>query len=145
VSLTRFSVLKVADATPTEFTDRSLYLQLQGRDQRVKLRYRKIHAIAVGAVHGLGPAPVVLIDLLLNWKDLDAEELHIVRLRGDRLDPGHLVPAAPASDGVRAFIAELLARVRATNLPDRNSARGRPFREFDSLEAYQREVLQVEG
>jgi membrane associated rhomboid family serine protease len=145
VSLTRFSVLKIAEGIPTDLQERSLYLRLEGQEQKVKLRYRKVHAIAVGAVHGLGSAPVVVIDLLLNWNDLEAEDLRIVRLRGDRFDPRDLLPSAPVSDGLRPFISLLLKRTRAAPLPDRESARGRPFREFESLESYQREVLQVEA
>jgi membrane associated rhomboid family serine protease len=145
VSMTRFSTAKVVEAAPTLLADRRLHLR-RGGESDARIGYRRINAVAVGEVQGLAEKPIVLIDLLLNWSDLDADELRVLRLRSDGFEPSLLLPSASdASQALGKFVEELLARSRAKPLPDRDSACGRPFREFESLDAYQREVLQVEG
>ena len=97
------------------------------------------------AVGNLGPKPVLLIDLILNWMSLSDEPLRIIRLRGDRFDPRKLAPehAAPV-DALRAIVERLLRDSKATPLPDLQSAKGLPFAGFDDLETYHRDVLMVD-
>ena len=97
-------------------------------------------------MRGLSARPVVVVDLALNWTEVDGDVLQLVRLRSDRFDPRALVPdATDAMAAFRALLAALLDRTGAVALPDPDAARGTPFRSFDDLAGYQREVLQVDG
>jgi hypothetical protein len=102
--------------------------------------------VSLAAVQGLGPKPVVLIDLLLAGPQPGAEPLPLVRLRSDQYDPRKLISSAAGPlEALLALAEELLKRTRAAALPDAESARGRPLRRFDSLEAYSREVLRADS
>jgi membrane associated rhomboid family serine protease len=108
--------------------------------------YAKIQAIAVGAVSGLSEKPVLVIDLVMNWNDVAAEQVQVLRLRSDGFDVRALMPQATNSvEAFRALLEQLLARTGAAPLPDRNSARGRPFSTHADLADYDRVVLQVGG
>ncbi len=43
----------------------------------------------------------------------------------------------------QSLLDEMIGKSEAVPLPDPESARGRPFRSFNSLDEYQREVLGV--
>jgi len=106
--------------------------------------YTKIQALAVAAVAGLANKPVLVIDVLMNWNDVAAEQLQVLRMRSDRFDVKGLMPQATSSaDAFRALLEQLLARTGAVPLPDRNSVRGRPFSTHADLADYERAVLQV--
>jgi hypothetical protein len=137
--------LEAIFAVPTEFDADGLCITAStGAKKRV--RWDRIAAISVAAVSNLGPKPVIMVDLILNWMSLADEPLRIIRLRGDRFDPRRLAPehAAPV-DALRAVIARLLRESNATPLPDLASAKGLPFAGFDGLESYHRDVLMVDG
>jgi hypothetical protein len=133
---TRFSEVKAMEAAPKELAADSIELRMDdGRHGRIE--YAKIQAVAVAEVAGLAAKPVVLVDLVLNWRADDGGPLRVVRMRGDRFgSPGD------AADP-RAFLAKLLARVEAPALPDSGSALGHPFRFYGDVDSYQREVLQA--
>jgi hypothetical protein len=116
-------------------------------ERRVLLAWPKVQALAVAGVRDLGPKPVLLLDLLLNWNDLEGEgPLKLVRLRSDGFDARRLVSGAPSqTEALRLVAALVLERSGATPLPDAEGARGRPFRVYDAVAAYEREVLQVAG
>ena len=79
-----------------------------------------------------------------NSNDPGEGPLHVVRLRSDAFDVRSVMPqAARAVDGFRALQEQLLARSGAVPLPDLDAVRGRPFREYDDIDDYQRETLQV--
>ncbi len=70
--------------------------------------------------------------------------LRVLRMRSDAFDARTLEPAETGEvEAFRAFLAKLLTRSNAIPLPDFESARGVHLHGFESLEAYQREVLQV--
>jgi hypothetical protein len=131
-------------AVPTGFDDEGLNIVAAGGAKK-RVRYDRIVALSVVAVGNLGPKPVLLIDLILNWMSLADEPLRIIRLRGDRFDPRKLAPeqAAPV-DALRAVVERLLRASKATPLPDLQSAKGLPFAGFDDLETYHRDVLMVD-
>jgi hypothetical protein len=65
-----------------------------------------------------------------------------MRMRSDAFRARQLVTgAANPLEAMRALLAELLARSGAVPLPDVSGARGTPFREFASVDAYQAAVL----
>ncbi len=137
--------LEAIFAVPTEFDADGLYITASNGAKK-RVRYNRIAAISVVAVSHLGPKPVILVDLILNWMSLADEPLRIIRLRGDRFDPRALAPehAAPV-DALRAIIARLLRESNATPLPDLASAKGHPFAGFDGLASYHRDVLMVDS
>ena len=110
--------LEAIFAVPTEFDAEGVCITASNGAKK-RVRYDRIAAISVVAVSGLGPKPVILVDLILNWMSLADEPLRIIRLRGDRFDPRRLAPdhAAPV-DALRAIIARLLRESNATPLPD---------------------------
>jgi hypothetical protein len=114
--------------------------------QKKLVRYERIEAVAVAAVHGFAAKPVILVDLVLNWMTPKHETLRVIRMRGDQFDPRRLLAdqTSPA-EALRAFVKTVLDRSRATALPDLEAALGRPFASFQELAIYQRAVLFVEG
>jgi hypothetical protein len=131
-------------AVPTGFDAEGLSI-LAAKGAKKRVRYDRIVALSVVAVSNLGPKPVILLDLILNWMSLADEPLRVIRLRGDRFDPRQLAPghAAPV-DAMRAVVERLLRASKATPLPDLQSAKGLPFAGFDDLETYHRDVLMVD-
>jgi hypothetical protein len=139
----RFSNVKITEAMPTRLLDEGIGLQVPG-GRRVRVEYGKIEAVSVAEIWGLALHPVVVIDLLLNWSEGSDPTLRVVRLRSDGFDPRMVMAAPPDEDeALRSFLSELLARSRAIQLPDPDSALGVRLRAFDELEIYEREVLQV--
>lgn len=137
--------VKVVDAVPVAIEDDALSFQhAAGRSAR--LAYGRIQAIAVAAVEGLAEKPVLLVDLLLNWRATDDGPLRIVRLRSDAFDVRTLVPEhrERPMEAFRALVDRLLERSGADPLPGPDAARGRPFARFRDPVAYHRGVLQVD-
>lgn len=132
-------------AVPTAFDAEGLCI-VASNGAKKRVRYDRIVALSVAAVSNLGPKPVIILDLILNWMSLADEPLRIIRLRGDRFDPRRLAPehAAPV-DALRAIVEKLLRASKATALPDLQSAKGLPFAGFDDLETYHRDVLMVDA
>ena len=139
----RFADTKVTEAAPKGLDDKGVLVALAGGGSG-RIAFEKIQAVSVAAVGGLGPKPIVLVDLLLNWNALEEPALRVVRMRSDRFDPRALAPGAPSPlEGLRAFLRDLLARSGAAALPDPDGARATPLRSFADLATYQREALEV--
>jgi membrane associated rhomboid family serine protease len=135
--------VRAAGAVPLSLGEDELMIYVSGKGPS-KLAYSRIKAVSLAAVRGLGPKPVVLLDLLLSHPEPGEGPLLLVRLRSDEYDPRKLVPsAAGALEALLALAEELLKRTRGVPLPDEAAARGRPLRKFDTLEAYSREVLRA--
>jgi hypothetical protein len=136
--------LEAVTATPVELAEDALFVEVSGGTKR-PLAHRRIDAIAVAAVEGLGAKPVIVIDLVLNWMSLTDEPLRVIRLRSDRFDPRRLMPEAQQPlDALRAFAQRLLEASDATPLPDQQSVLGMPFAAFRSMESYHRDVLMAD-
>jgi membrane associated rhomboid family serine protease len=144
-SVARFFGVKVVEVALDRLASEGVSLRrVSGGSGLVS--YSKIQAIAVGAVSGLSDKPVLVIDLVMNWNDVAAEQVQVLRLRSDGFDVRALMPQAPNSiEAFRALLEQLLARTSATSLPDRSSARGRPFSAHADLADYERVVLQSDG
>jgi hypothetical protein len=139
----RFVETKVSEGVPEALLEDAIALALPG-GRRGRLAYAKVEALAVAEVRGLAIHPVVLVDAVLNWKESEEPVLRVLRMRSDAFDARNLGwGEAGEVEAFRAFLAELLKRSNAIPLPDFESARGVHLRDFESLEAYQREVLQV--
>lgn len=143
-SVARFVNVKVAEVVPDRLAADGISLRkVSGASGLVA--YAKIQAIAVGAVSGLADKPVLVIDLVMNWNDVAAEQVQVLRLRSDGFDVRTLMPQASSPvEAFRAVLEQLLARTGAIPLPDRGSVRGRPFSTHADLADYERVVLQVD-
>jgi hypothetical protein len=139
----RFIEIKLSLGVPEGLPEDGMALALpDGR--KARLAYDKIEALAVTEVRGLAIHPVVVVDVVLNWKESGASVLRVLRMRSDAFNALALKPdEGDEIEAFRAFLADLLTRSNAIPLPDIESARGMHLHDFESLEAYQREVLQV--
>jgi hypothetical protein len=138
-------VLDAVAAIPIELKAEGLEIQTR-QGQKKLVRFERIEAVAVAFVLGIGPRPVILLDLVLNWMTTRSEMLRVIRMRGDQFDPRKLVAGeASAGEAFRALVNTLLDRSNAVALPDREAALGQPFASFEELAFYQRAVLLVEG
>ncbi len=144
VDLRSARTLDAVVAVPLELADEGIEIQtLDGKKKLV--RYERVEAAAVSAVHGLATKPVLVLDLVLNWKAPASETLRVIRLRGDRYDPRRFFPGhASAVDALRSIVKIVLERSGAAPLPDAESAEGRPFASFDAVDTYHRQVLLAE-
>jgi len=137
--------LLALDAVPLECGGDGVRVVLVKTGAKKLVPYQSIDAVAVSAVQGFGPKPVILVDLVLNWMTTTNEKLRVVRLRGDKFDPRDLVPGIDSpSEALRSFLDLLFERSAATPLPDPAAAHGRPFASFSNLADYHRTVLRVE-
>jgi hypothetical protein len=136
--------VKVVEVVPQRIGEDGLELRrLTGGSGRVA--YTKIQALAVAAVTGIADKPVLVVDLVMNWNDVAAEQVQVIRFRSDRFDVRTLMPQASSPvEAFRAVLEQLLARTGAAPLPDRGSLRGRPFSTHASLADYEQVVLQVD-
>jgi membrane associated rhomboid family serine protease len=130
----------VSEAVPRAVEAELLRIEVAGQGQ-TGLSYTRLRAVAVAGVHGLGPKPVVLIDLLVDGAGTEGP-LRVIRLRSNRFDPRRLAPGVDgALDALRWLVQELLSRSDAQPLPDPDGAAARPVRIFRSLEEYHEQVL----
>jgi hypothetical protein len=131
----------VIEAVPLEFGAERLELAQTG-GKRGHVDYRRIDAVSAGAVRGLAEKPVIVIDLVLNWTEIESSHLRVIRLRSDTFDATPFAPgAARPLDAFRKIAEMLLGRSRGIALPDSESAQGRPFRIYEDLATYHRDVL----
>jgi membrane associated rhomboid family serine protease len=138
--------LTALEAVPLQCDDDGVHVSVTKSGAKKLVPYQNIDAVAVAGIQGLGPKPVIVVDLVLNWMTTAKEQLRVVRLRADQFDPRTLTPGVDSpADALRRFLARVIAAAGATPLPDAPSAQGRPFATFPSLEDYQRTVLLVEG
>lgn len=113
--------------------------------RRVVIGLAQIEAIAVAEVRGLAESPVVVVDLLLNWREAGDGPLRAVRLRSDGLGPcGQETSVEDPGAALRGLLARLMERSRAIPLPDPDAALGLMIPAYASLAEYEREVLKVE-
>ncbi len=139
----RFPNVRVASAVPISLGEEALEVYVSGKGPS-RLAYGRITAVSLAAVRGLGPKPVVLVDLLLSGPQPGPEPLALVRLRSDQYDPRKLLASSASPlKALLELVEELLKRTRGVPLPDAAAGRGQPLRMFDSLEAYSAEVLRA--
>ena len=104
----------------------------------------KVQGVAVAEVAGIADVPVVVIDLLMDFRSDEDTPLRVVRLRADEFDPLALMPEeADSSGALQAFLSKLMEHTHAVPLPDPEAALGLVVPHFDSLDAYEQQVLQV--
>lgn len=135
--------LKAVAAIPVTEDDDWIEIDADGRGKS-RLPLHRIQAIGIGAVDGLGPRPVLVIDFVLNWAGDAAEPLKSIRVRSDRFDPTAFSPdAANPLEALTHWIGCLESRTAATCLPNREILVG-AFGRFPDLATYERDVLLAE-
>ncbi len=127
----------VVSAAPVVLESGSLVLEIESGGFR-SVPYSAVSVVSVAGVSGLGPRPVVIVDVFATDPANSESGRCIYRLRGDRFDPRRLVsdekdPLA----ALRSFLEQILERTQARALPDPAAARANPVKVFESLEAYQ--------
>ncbi|CAM9568238.1 unnamed protein product [Discosporangium mesarthrocarpum] len=135
--------LKAVAAIPVGAGDDWIEIDAEERGKS-RLPLHRIQAIAIGAIDGLGPRPVLVIDFVLNWREDASEPLKSIRLRSDRFDPLAFSPgAAHPLEALTRWVGALEAKTGATCLPTRDVLAG-TFGRFADLAAYERHVLLAE-
>jgi len=127
----------VVSANPIALESGSLVVEIES-DAFRSVPYPAVSVVSVAGVGGLGPRPVVIVDVFATDPANSESGLCIYRLRGDRFDPRRLVPyEKDPLAALRSFLEQILERTQARPLPDPAAARANPVKLFESLEAYQ--------
>jgi membrane associated rhomboid family serine protease len=128
------------DAVPRRIEADGIHLEVAGAGE-MGLAFPRLRGVSVAGVHGLGPKPVVLIDLLVDGAGSE-QPLRVLRLRSDRFSPRRLFPEAGGSlDALRRLVQLVLSRCDARPLPDAEGAAARPVRVYDSVDEYHAAVI----
>ncbi len=133
--------LQVMEAIPRSIDTEVLTIDVNGETRRLPLD--RVEAVAVGGVRREEGRQELVVDLMLDPPWSDRHSLRVVRLVSTAFDPRKLAQGESQMDAFRTLIDQMIDGSGAAPLPDPESARGRPFRSFDSLSEYQREVLGV--
>ncbi|MBW2540717.1 MAG: rhomboid family intramembrane serine protease [Deltaproteobacteria bacterium] len=132
-----FPCESVVSATPVTLESGSLVLELESGGFS-SVAYPAVSVVSVAGVGGLGPKPVVIVDVFAADPANTNAELCIYRLRCDRFDPRRLVvDEKDPLVALQSFLKQILARTQARPLPDPAGACANPVKLFESLEAYQ--------
>ena len=138
-----FVDLKCVPAKPTGLSEKMLFVQTEG-GRRSGIKLDNVQAVAVVEVDRITDVPVVIVDLLMNVRNDDDTPLRIARLRTDEFDPLALMPEESDSGAaLQVFLGKLMEYTHAIPLPDPEAALGLVVPRFDSLDAYEQQVLQV--
>jgi tetratricopeptide (TPR) repeat protein len=134
---------KVIEGVPLGIGEEALEVEIDGRGVG-RIPYSRIEALAVAAVSGLSARPVLVMDLVLNWKADPAEPFKLIRIKGNLFDPLSLAPEAESPlHALKEIIAAIADRSGAECLPDSAAVAGDPFRRFQDLAEYERVILGV--
>ena len=133
--------LQVMEAIPQALDEETLTIQVGGETRRLALD--RVEAVAVGGVRMEGGRQVLVLDLMLDAPWSDRHSLRVVRLLSTAFDPRTLASGENPTAAFQSLLDEMIGKSGAAPLPDPESARGRPFRSFNSLDDYQREVMGV--
>ena len=126
---------KGTHASGTQLDDASISL-CGNSGESFELAYGDISVISAAEVAGEAELPVLLIDLILNWKRADAEPLESIRLEGTALDPRTVVgDGVSLAEAYRAFLGEVIGASSPILLPSEEGARGQRMRMFSRIEA----------
>jgi hypothetical protein len=131
--------LNVVESVPMSLKGSGLMVNISGIVEQIDLH--ALQAVAVGVVVREDGKSVAVMDLMLEPPGADSEQANTFRIFGDSFDPRMFFDGEDAMVALRSFMVHVLETSLATPLPDWESARGQPFRLFQSVEEYEREVL----
>jgi len=133
--------LRSVEITPVELAVDGLVAWEVAGEQRTRVHYRAIEAIAAAEVAGLAEAGVIVVDLVLRATRAGRPRSSL-RIRSDAFDPATLFPdRTDAGQALRALLSELLDRSGAVPLPDPDSALALRPQRFESLAAFEAATL----
>ena len=132
--------IKAIEAVPVQATEEWIEIDAVGGRGKSKLPLARLQAISIAAVDGLGPRPVLVMDLVLNWVATD-EPMKSIRVRSDRFDPMRFAPGASNPlEALTRWVGAIERASDATCLPAQAILDGR-FTRHASLADYEREIL----
>ncbi len=126
---------------PRRLDGRTLEVEVDGKRHVIDLA--TVQVIAVCGIARAAQKPVVLVDLLLDSPWGDRPKLRAIRMTSDTFDPRLLVGGDDGMQAFQTWLDRLFEISEAVPLPDPNSARGKPFRSFSTIDAYEKEVLGI--
>jgi hypothetical protein len=141
ISAPRRHSLQLIEAVPKRFDGEALVIEIDQQPRRMGLA--RIQAVGVGGIRPEGESSYLIVDLLLDPPWGDNETLRVVRLLSNSFDPRGLVAASSPMEAFQKLLETVLNISEAVPLPDPESAMGRPFRSFASIEQYEADVLNV--
>ncbi len=133
--------LYVTDSVPMSLDGHTLTVDVAGILQQIDLH--TLQAVAVGIVAREQAKSVAVMDLLLDPPGAGSDLVRSFRIFGDTFDPRAFFPGDDQLTAFRAMAVHVLDVSLASPLPDWETARGQPFRAFQSLADYERKVLGV--
>jgi len=126
---------------PRRLEGRTLEVEFDGKRRGIDLS--TIQVIAVCGISRAAEKPVVLVDLLLDSPWGDRPKLRVIRMTSNLFDPRQLVGGDDAMVAFQTLLERLLELSEAVPLPDPDAARGKPFQSFSTIDAYEKEVLDI--
>jgi len=133
--------LQVMEAVPTGLVDNAMILEVGGQSRR--MRFDQVQAVGVGGVKRDNQRPYLVVDLLLDPPWSERPRLRVLRLASTGFDPRGLVGGTDSLAAFRRLLELIINGSEAVPLPDPDAARGTPFRTYESLRSYEREVLGI--
>jgi len=134
--------LKIMRAVPTRLAEGSLFVKAGDKDRN--LPFDQIKAVAVAGIKGEpGARPFLVVDVLLDPPWDEQEELRAVRILSGDYDPRLMFGGNDLMAAYKKFLYAFLMACHAVPLPDADTARGRPFRVFNTLREYEERILHV--
>jgi len=126
---------------PRRLDGQTLEVELDGKRHAIDLA--TVQVIAVCGITRAAEKPVVLVDLLLDSPWGDRPNLRVVRMTSNTFDPRQLVGGDDPMVAFQVLLDRLFEVSEAVPLPDPDAARGKPFRSFSTVDAYEKEVLDI--
>lgn len=133
--------LAVQEWMPLAIEASALLLRdVQGQKQRILVS--NVQAVTFAAVRGLSEKPIVLIDIVLNWRAEKTEPLQVLRLRSDQFNAKVLRPSeASPLQALHKAMTDLVQNANATPLPSAEICKAAAPKVYASLAQYHEEVL----
>jgi len=140
----RFPESSITEGVPRAINADGLCVTVGG-DQETNFAIERIRAVSVVGVRGLGPKPIVLVDVLVDGGGL-TRPLSVIRLRSDQFDPRRLIGQdVKPLDALRRLAGAIQRASGAIALPRSDQQRSAEIPMFDSLDAYHEAVLRPAG
>lgn len=133
--------LRVVEAVPVGLGATEIRLRIAGKGDR-SLPLEQVQAVAVAGIKPPAGGSYLVLDLLLDSLWGSGETVRVVRLSSRTFDPRRIlgVEGSPI-EAFRGLVDVILKGSEGVPLPGPEAVMGRPFASFESLQAYEREVL----
>ncbi len=133
--------LRVVEAVPVGLGATEIRLRIGDKGER-SLPLEQVQAVAVAGIKPPGGGSHLVLDLLLDSLWGSGETVRVVRLDSRTFDPRRIlgVEGSPM-EAFRGLVDVILKGSDGVPLPGPEAVMGRPFATFESIEAYEGEVL----